>query len=205
WLIVTDLGISTMDGADGLNVFVRSLDSGRALDRLTVKLFARNNEELASAETDRHGQVTFAPGLMRGTDGKTATAVMVFRRDGDFAFLVLTKPAFALSDRGVGGRLAPDTADVFLYSDRGVYRPGETVHLGALLRNTAGAAETGLPLTLRLVRPDEVESGRFALKDGGAGGYGLDIPISASARTGSWTVEAYLDPKGSAIGRITFL
>jgi uncharacterized protein YfaS (alpha-2-macroglobulin family) len=205
WLIVTDLGISTMDGADGLNVFVRSLDGGRALDRITVKLYARNNEQLASAETDRHGQVTFAPGLMRGTDGKTATAVMVFRRDGDFAFLDLTKPAFDLSDRGVGGRLAPQTADVFLYSDRGVYRPGETVHIGALLRDTAGGAETGLPLTLRLVRPDEVEANRFTLKDGGAGGYGLDIPISPSARTGSWTVEAYLDPKGSAIGSMTFL
>jgi alpha-2-macroglobulin len=205
WLIVTDLGLSTMDGADGLNVFVRSLDSGRALDRVTVKLYARNNDELGSVVTDRHGQATFAPGLMRGTEGRTATAVMVFRRDGDFAFLDLTRPAFDLSDRGVGGRLAPDTADVFLYSDRGVYRPGETVHLGALLRDTSGSALAGMPLTLRLVRPDEVEANRFALKDAGAGGYGVDVPISASARTGSWTVEAYLDPKGAAIGSMTFL
>ena len=79
--------------------------------------------------------------------------------------------------------MAPEAADVFLYSDRGVYRPGETVHLGALLRDTAGGALTDLPLTLRLVRPDEVEAHRYALADGGAGGYGIDIPISASART----------------------
>jgi uncharacterized protein YfaS (alpha-2-macroglobulin family) len=205
WLIVTDLGLTTMDGADGLNVFVRSLDSGRPLDRLTVKLYARNNDELASALTDRRGRASFAPGLMRGTDGRTATAVMVFRRDGDFAFLDLTRPAFDLSDRGVGGRLAPESADVFLYSDRGVYRPGETVHLGALLRDTAGSALSGMPLTLRLVRPDEVEAQRYTLKDAGSGGYGVDMPISASARTGSWTVEAYLDPKGPAIGAISFL
>ncbi len=205
WLIVTDLGLTTMEGADGLNVFVRSLDSGRALDRITVKLFARNNEELASVVTDRRGRATFAPGLLRGTDGRTATAVMASRRDGDFAFLDLTRPAFDLSDRGVGGRLAPSEADVFLYSDRGVYRPGETVHLGALLRDTAGGALSGLPLTLRLVRPDEVEAHRYTLKEGGAGGYGVDMPISASARTGSWTVQAYLDPKGSAIGSMTFL
>ena len=89
WLIVTDLGLTTMEGADGLNVFVRSLDSGRALDRITVKLFARNNEELASVVTDRRGRATFAPGLLRGTDGRTATAVMASRRDGDFAFLDL--------------------------------------------------------------------------------------------------------------------
>ena len=180
WLVVTDLGLTTMDGADGLNVFVRSLDSGRALDRVTVRLYARNNEELASLVTDRRGRATFAPGLLRGIDGRTATAVMAFRRDGDFAFIDLTRPAFDLSDRGVGGRLAPEAADVFLYSDRGVYRPGETVHLGALLRNSAGDALTGLPLTLRLVRPDEVEAHRYALTDAGAGGYGVDVPISAS-------------------------
>jgi uncharacterized protein YfaS (alpha-2-macroglobulin family) len=79
------------------------------------------------------------------------------------------------------------------------------VHLGALLRDTAGGALTGLPLILRLVRPDEVEAHRYTLKDGGAGGYGADMPIWGSARTGSWAVEAYLDPKGSAIGSMTFL
>ncbi len=205
WLIVTDLGLSTMDGSDGLNVFVRSLDSGKVVNGVSVKLYARNNEELASADTNANGRVNFAPGLMRGTDGKTATAIMASSSNGDFAFLDLTRPAFDLSDRGVGGRLAPETADVFLYSDRGVYRPGETVHLGALLRDTAGSAEAALPLTLKLIRPDEVEASRFTLKDGGAGGYGLDIPISASARTGSWTIEAYLDPKGSSIGSMTFL
>ena len=67
WLIVTDLGLTTMEGADGLNVFLRSLDSGKPLDRVTLKLYARNNDELGSADTDVHGRATFAPGLMRGT------------------------------------------------------------------------------------------------------------------------------------------
>ena len=196
WLVVTDLGLTTMSGADGLDVFVRSLNSGRALDRITVKLFARNNEELASIVTDRSGLASFPPGLMRGADGREATAVMAFRRDGDFAFLDLTRAAFDLSDRGVGGRLAPRAADAFLYADRGVYRPGETVHLGVLLRDASAQALTGLPLNLKLIRPDEVEAHSYNLAEQGAGGYALDIPISASARTGSWTVQAYLDPKG---------
>ena len=205
WLVVTDLGLTTMSGADGLNVFVRSLNSGRALDRITVKLYARNNEELASVVTDRSGLASFPPGLMRGSDGRTATALMAFRRDGDFAFLDLTRAAFDLSDRGVGGRLAPRAADAFLYADRGVYRPGETVHLGALLRDASAEALSGLPLTLKLIRPDEVEAHSYSLADQGAGGYALDIPISTSARTGSWTVQAYLDPKGEAVGSLSFL
>ncbi len=205
WLIVTDLGLTTMSGADGLNVFLRSLDSGKPSQGVTVKLYARNNDELGSTASDPDGRASFAPGLLRGTAGRTATALMAFGTDGDFAFLDLTRPAFDLSDRGVGGRLAPRGADVFLYADRGVYRPGETVHLGALLRDTSGAAMTGLPLTIRLVRPDEVEARRYALRESGAGGYAVDIPISASARTGSWALQAYLDPKGDPIGGLSIL
>jgi len=205
WLIVTDIGITTTVGADGLNVFLRSLDTGKALAGVGVKLYARNNDELGSAVSDDTGRAGFAPGLMRATEGRTATAVMAFDKDGDFAFLDLTRPAFDLSDRGVGGRLAPREADVFLYADRGVYRPGETVHLAALLRNTSGASLEGMPLTLRVVRPDEVEAHRFVLKDSGAGGYAVDVPISASARTGSWTLQAYLDPKGDPIGTLDIL
>ncbi|HKF62672.1 MAG TPA: MG2 domain-containing protein [Dongiaceae bacterium] len=205
WLIVTDFGLTTMIGDDGLHVFLRSLDTGNAIEGVTVKLYARNNGELGSVVSDTTGQASFAPGLMRATEGRTPTAVMAFGKEGDFAFLDLTKPAFDLSDRGVGGRLAPTGADVFLYADRGVYRPGETVHLAALLRDTTGNAMNGLPLTIRVVRPDEVESHRYTLKNDSAGGYQVDIPISASARTGSWTVQAYLDPKGDPIGSLNVL
>ena len=69
WLIVTDYGLTTMTGDDGLHVFVRSLDTGQAVEGVTVKLYARNNGELGSAVSDGSGQVGFAPGLMRGDRG----------------------------------------------------------------------------------------------------------------------------------------
>ncbi len=59
---------------------------------------------------------------------------MAYGKNGDFAFLDLA-PAFDLTDRGVEGRRAPDPIDAFLYTERGIYRPGETVHLVALLRD----------------------------------------------------------------------
>ena len=79
------------------------------------------------------------------------------------------------------------------------------MHLGALLRDASAEALSGLPLTLKLIRPDEVEAHSYTLTEQGAGGYALDIPMSASSRTGSWTVQAYLDPKGEAVGSLSFL
>ncbi len=57
WLIVTDYGLTTMTGDDGLHVFLRSLDSGKPVEGVTVKLYARNNGELGNAVSDNAGQV----------------------------------------------------------------------------------------------------------------------------------------------------
>ncbi len=206
WLVVTDVGLTTFMGAGGLDVATRSLETGRPMGRVEVKLIARNNEILALAVTDRKGLAHFDPGLLRGEGGRTATAVMAFRKDGDFSFIDLTRSAFDLSDRGVGGRAAPGDADLFFYTDRGVYRPGETVHLMALLRDQAAKALAGeTPLTIRVLRPDGVEAARYGELKGEGGGYPLDIPIAPTARTGSWTVEAYLDPEGQPIGSTAYL
>ncbi len=161
WIVVSDIGLSTMSGEDGLNVFVRSLETATPLNRVKVQLLARNNEVLSVATTDRDGMAHFDRGLIEGAGGRLATAVTAFRRDGDFSFLDLTRAAYDLSDRGVGGRVAPANLDLFIYTDRGVYRPGETVHLAALLRDWTGKSKAGLPITLRLVRPDGVEVQRF--------------------------------------------
>ena len=57
---------------------------------------------------------------------------------GDYAFLNLKAPAFDLTDRGVAGRSVAAGLDAFVYTERGVYRTGETVHLTALLRDAQG-------------------------------------------------------------------
>jgi uncharacterized protein YfaS (alpha-2-macroglobulin family) len=205
WLVVSDLGLTTFSGSDGLTVAVHSLESGAPLNRIDVRLIARNNEVLATASSDRSGIARFDPGLLRGAGGKTATAVMAFRKDGDFSFLDLTRGAFDLSDRGVGGRAMPGDTDLFFYSDRGVYRPGETVHVVGLLRDQGAKAIAEMPIVFKLLRPDGVESARFTGVKGEGGGYQLDLPIAATARTGSWTVEAYVDPEGKPIADMSFL
>ncbi|HVT51310.1 MAG TPA: hypothetical protein VHE77_07075, partial [Dongiaceae bacterium] len=116
WLVVSDLGLTTFSGADGLTVAVHSLETGDPMNRVDLKLIARDNEVLATATTDRTGIARFDPGLLRGEGGRTATAVMAFRKDGDFSFLDLTRGAFDLSDRGVGGRAMPGDTDLFFYS-----------------------------------------------------------------------------------------
>ena len=204
WFVVSDLGLTAMSGSDGVHAFVRSLADAKGKADTEVRLIARNNEVLATAKTDGKGYARFDGGLTRG-EGGLAPALIVARDGTDYGFIDLTKAAFDLSDRGVAGRQAPGPLDALLFTERGVYRPGEKVFLTALLRDSGGKAVPGMPLTLKIFRPDSVEHSRELVKDEGAGGRGFTLPVATTAMTGTWRVSAHADPKAPAIGEISFL
>ncbi|MGE0847892.1 MAG: MG2 domain-containing protein, partial [Flavobacteriaceae bacterium] len=159
WFIVTDIGLTTLAGPQGLEVFARSLSGAAPVAGARVRLVAANDEILGNAVTDAQGRATLDPGLLAG-EGGNAPALVVAETDGDYAFLDFTAAPFDLTDRGVTGRPAPKALDLYAVSDRGVYRPGEDVELTALVRNAKAEAVSGTPLTLSLTRPDGVEHAR---------------------------------------------
>jgi uncharacterized protein YfaS (alpha-2-macroglobulin family) len=205
WFIVSDLGLAAYSGSDGINVFVNSLATTEPKAQIEVRLVARNNEVLATKRTDAVGRVAFEAGLTRGEGGLAPAMLVAAEPKGDYAFLSLKAPAFDLSDRGVSGRLAPAGLDAFVYTERGVYRSGETVHITALLRDSQGTASLNVPVTLVVERPDGLEYRRVMVSDQGLGGRSLSVPISSAASTGTWHVRAYGDPKRPPIGEASFL
>ncbi len=204
WVIETNLGLTTFLGAGGLNVFVRSLSSARNLRNVELTLIARNNDILATRETGANGAARFEEGFTRGRGGLEPVAVMAYGPDGDFAFLDLRRPAFDFSDRGVSGRATPGPIDAFLYTDRGIYRPGETVQLVTLLRNRNAEALGDVPLTLVVTRPDGVEFRRETVNEQQAGAVHFPVTLSRTARHGLWRAAAYVDTDAAPVGQVRF-
>ena len=205
WFVVSDLGLTSFSGEDGVHAFVRSLASAAPLAGVEVRLLARNNEVLATRTTGADGHLRFDPGLARGAGGMAPGLLIASDRTGDYGFLDLAAAPFDLTDRGVKGRTATKALDAYVYSERGVYRSGETVNLAVLLRDGRGIARTGLPLTLIAKRPDGVEYKRALLNDEGLGGRSWSVALLPGVATGTWRVQAYADPKSPAIGETTFL
>jgi uncharacterized protein YfaS (alpha-2-macroglobulin family) len=205
WFIVSDMGLAAYSGADGINVFVNSLATTEPKAQVEVRLMSRGNEILSTKKTDAAGRIAFEAGLSRGEGALSPAMLVATDAKGDYAFLNLKGPAFDLSDRGVTGRPAITGLDAFVYTERGVYRSGETVHVMSLLRDAQGAAATNIPLTLVVERPDGIEYRRVAVPDQGVGGHSLDVPINSAASTGTWRVRAFTDPKRPAVGETTFL
>ena len=204
WVISTDIALTAISAADGLHLFARSLALAEPLSDIKLSLIASGQDVLGQGATGADGHFIFAPGLTRGKGASAAGSVVAYGPAGDFAILNLNRAAFDLSDRGVSGRPAPGAVEAYLYTERGIYRPGQSVEAMSLLRDRTGRAVSSMALTLVLRRPDGVEANRFALAAQPEGGFHSSIPLSATAARGLWSLEAYVDPSGSAIGRIQF-
>jgi uncharacterized protein YfaS (alpha-2-macroglobulin family) len=207
WFILSDLGISTLSGSDGVHVVLRSLTDASAIPNAEVTLLSRSNRVLGTATSDAQGYIRFPSGLARGT-GAAAPALVIAKtqtKDPDMAFLSLTDPAFDLSDRGVEGRAPAGPIDMFLTTDRGAYRTGETIHVTALARDAKASAIEALPVTAILTRPDGVEYSRTQSTNPMAGGHSFALPLGASVPRGTWTLDLKSDPNAPALASTKLL
>src|SRR5439155_1034059 len=149
WILFTDMALQAYDGSDALDVTVRSLKSARAMGGVRVALLAKDGGELGSAASDAEGRVRFSRARLAGESGAAPARLMAYGPRGDFTTMDLGQAPIDMSKQDVAGRMIPGGAprtgkdavdpaaavDGFLYADRGIYRPGETVHLVALLRD----------------------------------------------------------------------
>lgn len=205
WFVISDMGITSLSGVDGLHVVVRGLSDAGARAGAEVQLLSRGNDVLATTTTDADGVAMFEAGLTRGTGNSAPSAVTVAAGD-DMAFLPLTDSEFDLSDRGVEGLPPAPPVDVFLTTDRGAYRAGETVQPTILARRGDDQRGLpGLPLTAILFRPDGVEFARQIAPEAGAGGHTAPFPLPSTAPRGSWRLDVFADPDAAPLASQKFL
>jgi uncharacterized protein YfaS (alpha-2-macroglobulin family) len=204
WVIVTDLGLSMYRGANGFSAQVRSLKTADPIDDVKFRLIAANNMVLAEGTSDDDGWFDLPGTILNGKGGKRPLYLTAQDEDGDFSFISLRDPALDLSEHGVAGVNPPGPLQAYVYSERGVYRPGEAIRLGYLLRNDAANAQNAIPLTLHLIQPDGKLAQKITHTPDTLGGGRVDIPIPAAAATGTWTVSIFSDPEQASIGDYPF-
>ena len=124
WLLYTDLALTTFSSSEGIDIFVRSLDSGKPMANIALELIAENNDSLARASTNSDGVARFEKAAINGDYPRTPKMIMAYGPQDDFAALDLTRAPLDLSERNIGGRAASSVVDGYLYLDRGIYRAG---------------------------------------------------------------------------------
>ncbi|WP_310396252.1 MG2 domain-containing protein [Hymenobacter sp.] len=186
---VTDVGLIVKQGATGgTTVFANSIRTAQPLSGVTVNLVSSNNQVIATGQTDQAGVAQFdsAASMKRFRLGMV-TAV----KDADFSFLDLTKSRVETSRFEVGG-LTSNAAryQAFLYGDRNLYRPGDTVRTNTVIRTEDWQSPpAGLPMKIRLLLPTGKEYSSLQQKLSAVGSFESRFILPPTVMTGLYTME----------------
>lgn len=201
WVLITDLGITAKRAEDSLSVWVKSLATGAAVPTARVKLISDNNQTLLSGTTNWAGFVEFTD-VAEKTEDFTPFMITVAKRD-DLAFVQLDRHEIATADFDVSGPTYLQKGyEAFLYTSRGVYRPGETVQLAGIVRAPKQATPEPLPTRIEILSPDGRILRELRQQTTKAGACEIQIPIPDYAQTGNYVAKMLIADK--LVGRTQF-
>lgn len=190
FLLVTDLGLMLKKNANGSSeAFVHSLVSGEAVAGAKVQILGANGLAVVSAQSDAQGRASLASVSGLSKEKKPVAAVAFAPANsatpGDMAWLPLedSKRRVDYANFPVAGRSsAADGINAYVFSQRGMFRPGEKVHFGCLIKRTDWATlPPDLPLRAVLVNPAGtlVMQQNFTVGRDGLHFLAWDAPLSA--------------------------
>ena len=203
-VVVTDLGITTKKYPNGMDVWVTSLSAARPVAGATVRAVTHNNQILAEGETDADGiaRLRYSD---RNPDG--GPWLVTAETPDDLSYLRPGDRQWVLDDVDSGGKAHPRTYDVMLYTERGVYRPGDTIHLTGIIRDGRGLTPEAFPLEIGVRRPDGRQVATLGAQPGddGQGIFHVDVPTADDWQTGRYSFRAALSGSGASLGSASAL
>ena len=210
-VVVTDLGLIVKRALDGSqDVFVQSIHGGQPVEGASVAVRAINGQVLFSQLTGTDGTVHFP--TFKGLERDKKPALYVVQKGDDLSFLPVgaydRQLDFSRFDIG-GERNAVNQGQLtgYLFSDRGIYRPGDTFHIGLIVRAASWARSVaGIPLQAEIVDPRGDTAKRVPLTMDASGFGELAYAPEETAPTGAWTVNLYIvkdGQPGAQIGSTT--
>ena len=194
-ILVTDLGIIAKKEQDGSQVvFVQSIQTGQPQVNATVEIIGKNGLVLFSGQTDAQGKVRFAE--LSGLERERQPMLYLVKYQGDLSFLPMDREdrklnlsRFAID--GEANAKDENQLNAYLFSDRGIYRPGETFHIGMIVKTDHWKPLIGIPLQAQITdsRGLTVKEAKINL---GVGGFNeLSYDTLNSSPTGNYTVSLY--------------
>ncbi len=200
-VLFTNIGLVSHWQNDELALFAHDLFTLAPLEVAKATIYSNKNQVLAQGNTDNLGLMRLGP--FDAALGEPS--VVVVEKEGDYTYIELVAepmPPVELPDNAPGyNRTA---YDAFLYADRDLYRPGETVHLRWIVRRNYGEPVANVPLIVTVIKPNgqKLLSKPVKLSELGAGG--LDLSTEKVYPTGQYTVMLNVPGGEESIGSYQF-
>lgn len=195
-ILITDLGLIVKDNSDGTHdVFVQSIVQGAPVANTEVSILGKNGLPILTRITDMQGRVSF-PTLKDYVEAQEPV-VYVARFGTDISFIPYNKSNRQLnvSKFDIGGiynNHMLGSLSAFIFSDRGIYRPGDMAHIGTIVKQAyAQSQAAGMPLQMTITDPrgTTLFDKRFTLDETGFSSF--DFQTNEVSPTGQYSVTLY--------------
>lgn len=218
---LSDIGLTAKQGRTAITVWATSLRTAEPLAGVRIRLFSSKNQRLGHATTGADG-IAILP-IAPLPQGEEAGVILADRPNSppdqasqsaaassgrDLTWLDLRNSKVDFGEAEIAGDAYLRTGhEAFLYTDRGVYRPGESVHLRAIVRGPEGQTPPSFPVRWQFRRPDLHDWKSIIGQLDADGAVSLDLPLPDDLPTGRWSVALGLpggNKEGESFGTTTF-
>jgi uncharacterized protein YfaS (alpha-2-macroglobulin family) len=195
-IMVSDLGVLIKESANQQrDLFVQSIKTGLPVANAKVEVLGKNGIPILSSYTNVDGNVSF-PSLNSFRNEKHPTAFVISKGD-DLSFLPVEASGRWLNYSkfdigGVHGSSDPDKLNGYLFSERGIYRPGDEFNIAMIVKSGDWRTSLeGTPLEASIVdsRGLEIYKKRFKLNDSGF--EEIKYATENSSPTGIYQINLY--------------
>lgn len=187
---ISDIGLIVKQGQNDIWVFANSIKTNEPLADVEITLVSSNNQSVHTATTDNKG-VAHIEKLSELAPGFRIAMLTAMLKE-DFNYLLLEDTRVETSRFEVEGlRDNVSGLQAFLYGQRDIYRPGETMYFNTVLREKNWKTAGEVPVKLRLVTPNGREYRTWRKSTDKHGAVSIEVALDAAVLTGTYTMEVY--------------
>ena len=174
-----------------VRVWALDIDSTELLSGVEVQLVRKSGKPLGRCATA--GADGCRIDVRRDDSDDGEPFALLARKGDDLTYIRYADLKTDTSESDVQGEpyAAEEAYRAAVWTDRGVYRPGDVAHAAAIVRDRAHLAPpAGMPVELQLVDPREKVARRVVARTNEAGLVAVDLPFAAFADTGRYQLVA---------------
>ena len=146
-ILISDFGIIAKAGADkSIHVVLTDLTTTEPISGATIKFYDFQQQVLGEATSNSEG--------MSVTHLDQKPFVLIVEKDGKKGYLKLKDgESLSLSKFDVSGETVQHGIKGFIYTERGVWRPGDSVYVSFMLEDKADLLPASHPVSFQLINP----------------------------------------------------
>ena len=182
-ILASNLGAIVKKGSNNTTfVAVTDLLTARPVSGAKVELFNMQQQPLISSTTNNEGIAEFYD------DDHAFFAVI--SNAGNTTYIKLNDGnALSMSKFDVSGKRLQDGIQGFIYGERGVWRPGDTMYLTFVLNDNANPIPEKHPIKFELYNPQGKLIDRYVQSKNSNNVYAYTPKTQVDAMTGNWRLE----------------